>query len=296
MTNGRWARRIAAATMVGLLSVGGSSLVAQEAGKYRAPVYPEDAYIHWPLPPAEPAYSDIDGLHIKEWVKEVVGISHRSRDAGDVMWGRIPGTRSETWTNDWVEAKFRGLGLRDIRRQPFDIPPQWTPIPWDFSVVAGGVSKKFRTVRPAMGSGSTPAAGTNWMRPGSGWAPRRTPGRDVRGKAVFILNEIGELAHGPVRGLDRCHETCASFRRGPPSSRSMEMTATCRRGARSTLGVDTLPGSTIGNEDGVDVRDLIGKGPVKVRARSDVNGCPTSRAPACGTLPATTEENIIAIR
>jgi hypothetical protein len=128
------------AVVLGMVPVAG-----QAPSKYRAPVYPEDAYIRMPLPDAERGYADIDGLHVKQWVKDIVGISHRSRDAGHVMWGRIPGTASETWTNEWVEAKFRDLGLQEIRRQAFDIPPQWTPISWEFSVVAGGVARKFET-------------------------------------------------------------------------------------------------------------------------------------------------------
>ena len=42
-----------------------------------------------PLPAAE-CPCRIDGLHIKGWVKEIVGISHRSRDAGHVMWDAFP--------------------------------------------------------------------------------------------------------------------------------------------------------------------------------------------------------------
>ena len=173
MVNACWRRtQLLVATLGTCVVAAAVSVAGQEPTRYRAPVYPEDAYIRMPLPATERAYADIDGMRIKRWVKEVVGISHRSRDAGDVMWGRIPGTRSEAWTNDWVEEKFRSLGLEDIRRQPFDIPPQWTPISWDFSVLAGGAARKFPTVRPAMGSGATPAGGAElgatWVGLGCG--------------------------------------------------------------------------------------------------------------------------------
>ena len=131
---------------------------AQSMAAYRAVPYPDDQYnSRVPLPPSEMAYREIDGRHIKDLIHEIVAISHRSRDAGDIMWGRIPGTQSETWTNEWVEAKFRALGLKDMRRQPFDLPPQWFPVSYDFNVIVDGVAQpKLATVRPAVGSGSLP--------------------------------------------------------------------------------------------------------------------------------------------
>src|SRR5262252_9135807 len=163
---------------------------------YRAPAYPEDAYIRIPLPPSEQAYKEINGLRIKDTIKEIVAISYRRRDAGDIMWGRIPGTQSETWTNEWAEAKFRAIGLKDIHRQAFDLPPQWFPVSYEFNVVVdGSVQPKLATVRPATGSGSLPPAGLDlepvWVGLGSA---ADFLGRDVRGKAVVISNEIGEAA------------------------------------------------------------------------------------------------------
>ena len=114
------------------------------------------------------------------------------------MWGRIPGTQSETWTNEWVEAKFRALGLKDIRRQPFDLPPQWFPVSCELQRPdrrrrgaaeagdgAAGDWDPARCRRPASissRSGSSLGSAADFL------------GRDVRGKAVVISNEIGEAA------------------------------------------------------------------------------------------------------
>src|SRR4029077_15446547 len=86
------------------------------------------------------------------------------------------------------------LGLKDIRRQPFDLPPQWFPVSYDFSVIADGVTqKKLETGRPATGPCPRPTAGLDlepvWVGLGSA---ADFLGRDVRGKAVVISNEIGE--------------------------------------------------------------------------------------------------------
>src|SRR4051794_28926944 len=60
-------------------------------------------------------------------------------------------------------------------------------------------------------------------------------------------------------------------------------------------GVDTLPGFTIGYEDGAAVRDLIGSGEsVRVRARSAVKVVPNLKSTSVwGTLQGTTDENVI---
>lgn len=286
---------IVAATLGCLLCLGGASLVGQEFHKYRAPVYPEDAYIRMPLPASEKAYAGIDGMHIKELTREVIAISYRSRDAGDVMWGRIAGTKSETWTNEWADAKFRGLGLQDIRRQPFDLPPQWFPVSFDFSVVtAGAAPRKFATGRPATGSASTPPGGLEvdavWVGLGSA---ADFIGRDVRGKAAVILNEIGEAA-----GSQTAAWMGASKRAQDNGAAAIvliygntgNMTAWGPMGA----GV-TLPGFAIGYEDGLALRELIGTGkPVKLRLRSEVKRVSGLKSTSVwGTLPGATDENII---
>src|SRR5712671_3273716 len=227
---------------------------AQSMAPYRAPLYPDEAYIRMPLPASEQAYKEINGLRIKDTIKEIVAISYRSRDAGDIMWGRIPGTRSETWTNEWVEAKFRALGLKDIRRQPFDLPPQWFPVSYDFSVIADGVAQpKLATVRPALGSGSLPPAGLDlepvWVGLGSA---ADFMGRDVRGKAVVVSNEIGEAAGSQTpswMGASKRAQDKGAAALVIIYGNSGNMTPWGPMGA----GV-TLPGVNMGYQDGLVVR------------------------------------------
>src|SRR5262249_44266416 len=117
----------------------------------------DEAYIPAPLPESARAYADISGTKMKALVEEIVGISLKSRDDGNNYWGRIAGTKYETMTGDLLEAKFRKLGLTDIQRPEFRLPPQWVPKDWDLSVTAGGKTLKFSSLLPALGSGSTPA-------------------------------------------------------------------------------------------------------------------------------------------
>jgi Peptidase family M28 len=294
MRKGSRARMHGVVAACGGLLIGTATLVAQSDHKYRAPVIPDDAYIRMPLTAADKIYADIDGTHVKDLVKEVVNISYRSRDAGDVMWGRIPGTQSETWTNDWVEAKFRALGLRDIHRQAFDLPPQWFPVAYDFSVVAGGSApRKFATIRPATGSGSTPAAGLEldavWVGLGSA---ADFVGRDVRGKAVVILNEIGEAAGSQTAawmGASKRAEEKGAAALVLVYGNTANMTAWGPMG-----GGVKLPGFTMGYEDGFELREMLGAEPVKIRMKSETKLVPNLKSTSVwGTLPGATDDDII---
>jgi hypothetical protein len=268
---------------------------AQSMATYRAPVYPDDAYVRVPLPASELAYREIDGKHIKDLIGEIVAISRRSRDAGDIMWGRIPGTPSETWTNEWVEAKFRALGLKDLRRQAFDLPPQWFPVSYDFTVLVDGAAQpKLATVRPAVGSGSLPPDGLDlepvWVGLGSA---ADFLGRDVRGKAVVISNEIGEAAGSQTpswMGASKRAQDKGAAALVIIYGNSGNMTPWGPMGA----GV-RLPGVNMGYQDGLALRELIGSGKsVKLRIKSQTKFVPDLKSTSVwGTLPGATDENII---
>ena len=303
---------ITTAAVAGVVLVAGALSIAQRApapdtqntldyrtnpsmAAYRAPVYPNDAYVRMPLPASEQAYKEINGLHIKDIIKEIVAISYRSRDAGDIMWGRISGTQSETWTNEWVEARFRALGMKDIHRQPFDLPPQWFPVSYEFNVlVDGAVQPKLATVRPALGSGSLPPAGLDleavWVGLGSA---ADFLGRDVRGKAVVISNEIGEAAGSQTpawMGASKRAQEKGAAALVIIYGTSGNMTPWGPMGA----GV-TLPGVNMGYQDGLALRELIGSGkPVKLRIKSQTKFVPNLKSwSVWGTLPGAADENII---
>lgn len=78
----------------------------------------EDAYIRIPLSDADRRYAAIDGARMKDVVREVADISLANRDDRTKYWGRIAGTRGEEMAREYVERRFRELGLTDIRNSP----------------------------------------------------------------------------------------------------------------------------------------------------------------------------------
>ena len=147
----------------------------------------EEAYDHLrrTLVGADQVYEPIEGRRLKGWLNEVVAISRQSRDDGNRYWGRISGTKYEAMTADWTETQFRRLGLEDIRRQPFELRPQWFPTDWSLTATGGGQTLSFvsanpatrsRTGRRAMSASRSPHPGSSWVSKTAGrcaiwWGP-----------------------------------------------------------------------------------------------------------------------------
>jgi hypothetical protein len=297
----RYRRSLAAAVVVALS--GHAGVVSGQGGLHGLPprqtILDEDAYVRMPLLPADQAYAGIDGLRMKEWVKEIAAISIKSRDAGDIVWGRIAGMKSEQVAADWLEARFRASGLQDLRRQHFDLRPQWTPVSWEFSVRAGGAPPRtFATAWPALETAATPAAGLEldavWVGLGSA---ADYVGRDVRGKAVFIHN-VG-LGGAGLNATQTAGWYGASKRAMDGGAAAIVLvhgeTGNVRAAVPLGGQVTAIPGFVVGYEDGAAIRDLIGSGqPVKVRLRSEIRRLPDLKTVSVwGTLPGATDENIL---
>jgi hypothetical protein len=261
---------------------------------------PDESYVTTPLPPSEMAYADIDGKHLKSMIAEVTAISLKNRDSGDKMWGRIAGFPGEKMANDWVESKFRALGLSDIHRQSFSLPPQWVPKNW--SVTFSGADGKTFTATsllPAPGARSTPPGGLDleavWV--GTGTAADFV-GRNVRGKAVFIhdIPTPGSINHsvtwsGAIRRAEQEGAAAIFVVYGISDNWAIW------QGVGAGQDGSRILGFYMGFRDGGVVRDMIGAGqPVRVKASLETemrSGLTTSNI--YGTLPGSDDETILVL-
>ena len=257
----------------------------------------EEAYIPAPLPESERGYAKIDGAHMKALVNEVVAISRKSRDDGNKYWGRIAGTKYEAMTADLLEAKFRRLGMVDINRPEFALPPQWFPTDWDLTATGGGQTLAFSTALPALGSMATPPNGLDveavWV--GLGTAADFA-GRDVRGKAAVIHTM---LAPGQM-GQSALFE--GAFKRANDAGAAAivaiwgyyDNMAAWQGLGGGFSSPQTSPGFFVGFEDGRKLRNRIGAGPVRLKLRIQTEVRPNLKSVSIyGTLPGTTDENIL---
>ena len=206
-----------------------------------------DAFLRWPIPPGSERYGAIDGKRMHRYVVEQAAIARRYRDQGHPkFWGRIIGTRSDAESAEWLAAKFKRAGLADVRIQPFDLAPQWMPQAWDVTVTSGGKTVRIGSAQPAYRA-QRDASRSGWTsrRCMSGSGARRTSsGKDVKGKAVFVLQHArhagrrarcgGRTPKAPPRSSKWtcCPATCAirptrRARTRRPSSSGVTMALRC---------------------------------------------------------------------
>jgi len=229
----------------------------------------DDAFIRIPLRADDQKYADIDGDRLKSFLMEVDAISLADRDRGNVFWGRNIGTLGHEETQDWVERYFRANGLENVYRQPFDVGPQWKPEAWMISFSAGGRTFELESARPPQGAESTPAGGPDfelvWLGTGS---EADYIGRDVRGKAVLILDipRPGTLRHSiRTEGL-----VARAFEHGAAAVGIVYGISDNFAVWQRTAG---RPGFNLGYRDGLMLRDLLGEGErvtVNLQMRSEV--------------------------
>lgn len=249
----------------------------------------EDAFLRVPLRPEDQKYGDLDGRYMKGLVEDVVAISLRDRDRGTVFWGRNVGTAAHVETQDWLESHFRKHGLQDVRRQPLDLAPQWTPKSWELTFSSGGQSIPLKSARPArLQPPITNAIDLDLVWVGTGTSADFI-GRDVRGKAALIQDVPlpGELRHSiALQGSVKRAFANGAAAVGVVYGISDNFSIWQR--------VEGGAGFNLGYEDGKVLRERLGRGEtVKVRYRIDSEmreGLKTAHV--WGTLPGNTDENI----
>jgi peptidase M28-like protein len=259
------------------------------------PTYPlsqvEDRLIRFPLPKGKEKYGSIDGRKLHRYVEDLAKISRRYRDAGHPKyWGRIRGTSADRETAEWLAAKFKGLGLTDVRLQPFDLKPQWMPESWDVLLTGGGKCIDLTSAQPAYGANALPLEGVDLdvVYVGLG-TDADFLGREVKGKAVLISDMWGLADEVGFEAAQRAD----------------------RLGASVILAASMMPGNmryqhygyatkppvfVIGNDDGVAARQLIETakdGTVKAEVTLAVSMVPKQTTSVVwGTLRGATNETI----
>ncbi len=269
-----------------VLAIGAVNVVAQTHALGKL----DDALLEWPLPAGDQRYAAIDGRHVHQYVGEQAAISLEYRDQGHPkFWGRIIGTSGDARDAEWLAAKFRAIGLADVRIQPVPLDPQWMPRSWEVSIRSGGKVLNLDSAQPDYGANGTSAElDLDAVYVGLG-SEADFAGRDVRGKAVFTFSELGMKPEGAVKRADQ-------------------------KGAAAIFEVNMLPGNlryqaypsgtqapafTVGSVDGYAARDLIAASadrPARVKVRLDVERVPNLKtALVWGTLPGASDETIYVI-
>jgi Peptidase family M28 len=255
---------------------------------------PDDAYLHWPLPAGEEAYASVDGMAIKKIIPEITAISRKSRDDGNQFWGRIAGTVYDRMVQDWVEQRFKAIGLEQVRRQELEMSPLWYPNSWDASFTIGDSVTPLKTTFPIT---DTVGTGANAIEAPAIWLGLGTPAdfkdRDVRGKAVVLYSSP------TPGGRDHTARWNGSMLRANKAGAAMVFIVMDIPGNVTTEPEagqgTTVPTMTISMMEGTAIREAIEAGKdVTLHVRADIERKPGLKtANVWGVLPGMTDENIL---
>src|SRR6266851_8486041 len=258
----------------------------------------EDALLRWPLPAGGQRYSAIDGKHLHTFVDEQAAISRRFRDQGHPQyWGRIIGSSADAESAQWLFAKFKQVGLSDVRIQSLPIPtPVWEPVqPWEVTAIGNGTTLPLTSAQPPYEGTATPPQGADFeaIYVGTG-SDADFAGRDVRGKAAVIYSVPFPAAPWQTAQSE------GIYRRAEEKGAAALLVILALPGNFRVQGYLTrgkVPTFALGMEDGYKLRHVIGLAPpttpprVRIRfATRAVSG--QSTATVWGTLPGTTDETV----
>lgn len=280
-----------------LLILGFSHAYSQSSWETDRPIFNlDEAYPRWPLPHSEKRYGSIDGHKIKQLVVELTNVSLLSKRDGNQLWGRITGTKYDVLTQEWLEQKFRALGL-NVRTEEIKMDPQWMPVSWEISI-AGAQRQKLASAQPLLRTtASTPPEGVDlepvWLGLGT---QADFIGRNVKGKAALIYAFpmpspliTTASANGAAKRARDAGAAAVIIIIGIPGNLSTQ-----------AFGGLDIPCFSMGFEDGQLLRKSIEQAdpasPPKVHIQLDIKKVPGLKtANVVGTLPGTVDENIILI-
>jgi hypothetical protein len=250
------------------------------------------SFVQLPLPTGEEAFESLDGKRMSKDVDEIVAFSIKDKADGNLLWGRVAGSKNDAAVTEWVERRFRAIGLENVKRETFDLPPQWFPTSWRLTASAGGQKISFESARA---SGVPLPEGGLELEPI--WVGLGTEadfaGRDVRGKLVVVssIPQPGTISHsaGWLGVAKRAQEKGAAallVNIALPGNFEVQVAP----GPRSNTGLTTF---TMGTRDTDALRSLIEKGPVRIHAdyRSEMRENLKDYS-IWGSLPGTTDEDV----
>src|SRR3954447_5537499 len=262
---------------------------------------PDADYPIFPLKPGQEAYADVDGYRIKDTIRKITAISLQSLDAGELYWGRIPGTKYHQMAMDLMAAEYARLGLQ-VRRQPIDMTPLWYPTKLTASYSAGAKSGTLQTMFPINETRATPAAGISadavWV--GVGAAPD-LEGRDLKGKAALVYSTFvpGGRSHSASDRAGIFNSDTLVTKAG--AAMIINVMAVPGNGQFNPEGApegpDAVPTLTISQDEGFMLRDMLAAGDkVRLSVKLDIEertGLDTENIYA--VLPGASDEQILIV-
>ncbi|MGF1697990.1 hypothetical protein L4C54_20205 [Vibrio lamellibrachiae] len=267
------------------------------------------------LDASEDPRGDINADDIEAFAMKLVDISKKSREDGNILWGRIQGTKYEAEAQTLVADTLRSYGVEDVREDFFPIRnAQWEPTKNELTVIAsnsleeGETEHNFEYAVTPFPSGLTPEAGieAEVVYVGQGTAAELN-GRNLDGKIVLLQCDFS--AGGPMYSTGRtAYSRIAAGTYGAPAGIVAWWTLPGSKQTATRIGAmgggdsvgEALPWISIGYDDGLYLRKLIDRQtaeePVKLRMCVQgkmEDGRHRNSSNVYGFIPGTTGKSVV---
>jgi len=224
---------------------------------------------------------------IGTYLDHLTQISIKSKNDGNLIWGRVQGTRYEREASDYVEAKLTEFGFSDVRKDRIPARrPLWHLEHLEATIISApgfepGQSYSFKNALTAYQSATTPKGGVEAevIFVGEG-TPAELSGRSLENKIVLLRSR--GLPGGLFHSARTAYSRIAIGDSGKPAgvivwsdvpNASIVATRVGAIGGGENLGL-ALPWTVINNQDGYYLRKLLDRAtPTQpVRMRLDIQG------------------------
>jgi len=163
--------------------------------------------------------ADITSEELMTYTSDLVDISRRSKEEGELIWGRISGRSGGRMTTQYVLEKFRDIGLEDIHLQPVTMPPQTWPDKASLTLLAttaAGEGTRDYAFKSMMPQPRTPATGERGITADLVYVGYGRDvdlaGKDLNGKGAVIRARPVQGGYSSVLGIpDKLAEAGAVF-------------------------------------------------------------------------------------
>jgi hypothetical protein len=74
---------------------------------------------------------------IESYAMKLKGFATESKEDGNILWGRIQGTKYELKAHQWIRDELKSIGLKDVHYDEMNCQyPQWRPTRIDLDITS----------------------------------------------------------------------------------------------------------------------------------------------------------------
>ncbi len=232
-------------------------------------------------------YSGISKEYIFEWTQKMKDVSLQSKNDGEILWGRIQGTKYEHMAFELLEEELKSLPLDEVHYQRYPCQfPQWRPTKCDVEVLtapnlAEGENYKVPNALTTAVSAVTPEGGAvgELIYVGEG-SDSELRGRNLNDKIVLLRGKT--LPSAVLNSARVAFSRIATGKYGLPKAiivwwDTPEVSQVAGRvgapGGGDIIGA-SLPWTTISNDEGLYLRKMLDncEDDQTVKLRVDIQG------------------------